>query len=378
MSGAGRGGCARWRAGVGVAVVVSALGLGAVAGAAPSMAAPPLIADGFQGTQRIAGPDRVATAVRASEANFSVPGSARGAVITTSATYADALAGASLAAKVGGPLLLTSPTALEPAVATELRRAVKAGGTIYVLGDAGALTDTVETDLRPAFTVTRLAGVDRYATAVAVADQMRALGAKGPAYLATGTNYPDGLTVSTLAAHTDGLVVLAGVNQYSRPTLDAATQEWIEKDDPTGARTVPVGGPAADAATVTNPLNGYRTLWVSIRARAIIGVDRYDTSRRISQAYGDLPSDPAKRKVGLATGENWPDALVGAAVMGYRDGPLLITDGNAATINPFTARAVEDLTQDRTPTSGLVFGGPDVVSDAVASTFEQLVPYETT
>ena len=342
------------------------------------MAAPPVIEAGFQGTQRLEGPDRVATAVVASQASFSAAGSAPGAVITTSATYADALAGASLAAKVGGPLLLTDPTTLEPTVAAEIRRAVKAGGTIYVLGDAGALTDTVETDLRPAFTVTRLAGADRYATAVAVAKQMRALGAKGPAYLATGTNYPDGLTVSALAAHTDGLVVLAGVNEYARPTVDEATQEWIEKDDPTGARTVPVGGPAADAALAATFNNDAFALWTSIRARAVIGVDRYDTSRRISQAYGALGNDPGKRKVGLATGENWPDALVGAAVMGYWDGPLLITDGNAGQISPFTDQAINDLTVDRIPTSGLVFGGPDVLSEAVASDFEQSLPYETT
>ena len=372
-----RGGCARWRAGVGVGALVCALGVGAAAGAPLSVAAPVPIADGYQYLNRLEGPDRVATAVVASQANFSAAGSAPGAVITTSATYADALAGAALAAKVGGPLLLTSPTTLEPTVATEMRRAVKAGGTIYVLGDAGAVSADVEAKLRPGFTVTRLAGVDRYATAVAIANQMRALGAKGPAYLATGTNYPDGLTVSTLAAHTDGVVVLAGVNQEAVPTLDRATQAWIEKDDPAGARTVPVGGPAAAASANGDPSKDIGPLPSSIRARAIIGVDRYDTSRRVAEAYGALPGDPGKRKVGLATGENWPDALVGAAVMGYWGGPLLITDGNAAQLNAFTEKAVDDLSQDRTPTSGLVFGGSDVISDAVATRFGGLLPGET-
>lgn len=258
-----RGGCVRWRAGVGVAVVVSALGLGAVGGALPSVAAPAsataagaavevsalppgsvlrgktdgpgcLVLPPSQGgnrpptfkigsTYRLAGADRVATAVAASQFTFSPDGVAPAAVITTSGTCADALAGAALAAKVGGPLLLTSPGALEAPVAAEIARAVRPGGSVYVLGDAGAVSTQVEKTLVPTYPVTRLAGADRYATALAVANQMRKLGAKGPAYLATGANFPDGLTVSTLAAHTDGLVILAGANQAG-PVLDVATQ----------------------------------------------------------------------------------------------------------------------------------------------------------
>ena len=354
-------------------MVVSALGIAAVAGALPATAAPAPIsaADAYVGrTDRLAGEDRVATAIAASRFTFPSDTSAPAAVITTSATYADALAGAALAAKVGGPLLLTSPTTVEPAVASEIRRVVKAGGTIYVLGDAGAVTGQVEKTLAPAFTVTRLAGADRYATALAVADQMRKLGAKGPAYLASGANYPDGLTVSTLAARTDGLVILSAVNEYALPVLDAATREWIERDDPTGATTVPVGGPAAAAAAITIGLPA------SVRARAIIGVDRYDTSRRVADAYGPFPDVSPYRRVGLATGENWPDALVGAAVMGHLKRPLLLTDGTAAQLSPFTARAVQDLTQDDLPAYGLAFGGADVLPDALVREFDRLLPSE--
>ena len=321
----------------------------------------------YGGVRRLSGPERVATSVSVSEDLFPTNASAPAAVITTSATYADALAGAALAAQVGGPLLLTSPTALQTPVATEIRRVVKAGGTIYVLGDTGAVTANVEKTLKSSFAVTRLAGADRYATALAVASTMRALGAKGPAYLATGTNYPDGLSVSALAAHTDGLVILSNDR-----ALDAATRAWIGKDDPTGIRTVPVGGPAASAAASAG-------LPASTRSKAIVGADRYDTSHLIAVAYGPfqplVATRPDNAKLGLATGANWPDALVGAAAMGHLDGPLLLTDGAAAQLHPTIAQDVSTFdNQGSEFVDALVFGGSDVLSDDLAEELGRILP----
>ena len=345
--------------------VVYRVALRAVSAAGPGTATAVMSSATVTGhVRRLSGPDRVDTAVTVSQDVFPAAGSARGAVITTSATYADALAGASLAAKVGGPLLLTSPTALEPAVAAEIRRAVKAGGTVYVLGDTGAVTGAVEAQLRPAYTVTRLAGADRYATALAVAETMRTLGAKGPAYLATGTNYPDGLTVSALAARTDGLVVLSDDR-----SLDAGTRAWIARDDPAGSRTVPVGGPAAAAAA--SPAPGGAPLPAAIAARALVGADRYDTSLRVAQAYGPLPAPTAARRViGLATGTNWPDALVGAAAMGSLAGPLLLTDGAAPNLNRATILSVATVLRDDGAIEGVIFGGADVVNEDLVPQFD--------
>lgn len=140
---------------------------------------------------------------------------------------------------------------------------------------------------------------------------------------------------------------------------------------------MPVGGPAAEASANGNPLNDYKTLPASVRARAIIGVDRYDTSRRVAEAYGLFPDSNADRRIGLATGTNWPDALVAAATVGHEGLPLLLTDGNAAHLSPFTARATTDLTQDGTPVFGLAFGGADVLSDTVVCELDQLLPSPT-
>lgn len=311
-------------------------------------------------TTRLLGPDRIATAIAVSQDTFPDVAAAPAAVLTTSGTYADALAGGVLAAKVGGPLLLTTPGRLDEAVARELRRVVKAGGTVYVLGDTSAVSADAEGQLRSSFTVTRLAGATRFTTALAVADKLRALGAKGPTYLVTGTNFPDGLAVAALAAHKDGLVVLT-----KDTSMDADTQAWVQKQDPTGAHTVPVGGPAHIAASV---------LGAGANVNAIDGVDRYDTARRVADAFGSIRTPGKVAYIGMATGRNWPDALVAGASMAHRGGPLLLTDGAASGLVPSTSLAVSSLTADGFTASGLLFGGSDVLSDGVMKDFGLRIP----
>ncbi|NAZ84345.1 hypothetical protein GTR02_21315, partial [Kineococcus sp. R8] len=195
------------------------------------------------GTTRLDGPDRVATAVRTSRALFPVAGSARAVVLSTSTRFADALAGARLASANASPLLLTPPDALPADVAAEVQRVLAPAGTVYVLGGptaVSAATETALATLSARYTVTRLSGADRFATATAVAD---AVGSTGPLYLADGTDFPDGLAVSALAGRTGGSVLLT-----DGAVLPAATRAHLAAHDAAGGRTVPVGGAAARAA----------------------------------------------------------------------------------------------------------------------------------
>jgi putative cell wall-binding protein len=66
--------------------------------------------------------------------------------------------------------------------------------------------------------VVRIAGPDRYLTAVAVSKS--AFSAGVPAvYLAAGTDFPDALGGAAAAGFTDGPILLVGPNFYESPTL---------------------------------------------------------------------------------------------------------------------------------------------------------------
>ncbi|MEW9264725.1 cell wall-binding repeat-containing protein [Kineococcus endophyticus] len=322
------------------------------------------------GTARYAGADRVGTAVDVSRKLFPQAGSARAVVLTTSEKYADALAGGRLASANGGPLLLTPSGALSADVAAEVSRVLAPGGTVFVLGGETTLTPQVSASvsaLPGGYQVERLAGPDRFATAAAIATEVAELsaGAPGPVYLVNGQNFPDGLAVSALAARTGGVVMLT-----DGTALPAVTRAYLQAVDPTGARTVPVGG-QAEVAAADLPTVAAR----AAVAQALSGADRYDTARLVAAQFQGGTGVPVVA-AGLATGENWPDALVGAAALGALNSPLLLTP--RAQLDPAAQTAMAGLNAVSPVSVGLVFGGEPSLSASTMASFAALVPAPVT
>ncbi|MEZ0163290.1 cell wall-binding repeat-containing protein [Kineococcus sp. LSe6-4] len=304
---------------------------------------------------RVYGADRVATAV-ATAAAFTGR-KAQAVVLTRSDTYADALAGAPLAADKSGPLLLTSTASLDPAVAVSLQDVLPTGGTVYLLGDTNALSSDVETAVHElGFETVRLAGADRYATAVAIAEAMPQADTVS---VVTGQNFPDGLAAGAFmgvqdpdTTHALGVVLLSDGTK-----LGTATSAYL------GSRTFEVkyavGGAAVSAVTT-----GASGTWDDLA-----GADRYATAALVAQQFTSTGAfSDATTAVGVATGENWPDAMAGSALLAFEGGPMLLTRKD--TLPTSTAQVLTALTEDAT-TAGtpishaLVFGSADAVSDAV-------------
>ena len=100
---------------------------------------------------RIFGVDAIATAIAVSQAGFPKAGSAAAVVLARSDFFSDALAGGPLAAKVGGPLLITPGTplsaSLDPRVLAEFSGCCPTGKTVYILGGPAALSSNIDTTL---------------------------------------------------------------------------------------------------------------------------------------------------------------------------------------------------------------------------------------
>ncbi|MEH3076212.1 MAG: cell wall-binding repeat-containing protein [Quadrisphaera sp.] len=294
---------------------------------------------------------------------FPKAGSVPVVVISSASSYADSAGGARYAAEKGGSLLLTPGKALDPAVEAEVRRSLAAGGSIIVTGREDAITPSVFSALEaiaPGRTE-RIGGVDRYETATELAqrlaDQMTTT-ATGPIYLVTGADYPDALVVVSLARRTGGLIVLS-----KDGVLPPVTKALLQQMDPTGARTVPVGGAAAAAAASLGGDAG-RTA----AAAAVVGSDRYETARKVAERFVALDTAAGARTdvVGLATGTTWPDALVGSTAMGTLVGPLLLTHGDQ--LDPNVVKALAAIPSSR-PSTTVVFGGESAVPASVMAAF---------
>ena len=174
-----------------------------------------------EGVFRFGGANRYETAALVSANTFT--GGAAVAYLVSGHGFADAVSAGPAAARDGGPVLLTDPTALSPATATELSRL--APGRVVIVGGVGAVAAEVEVAVRtllPAATVERLAGPDRYATSAAVS---ATFGPGAPAvFLAIGTNFPDALAGGAAAGAIGAPMILTASNALPAPTVAELTR----------------------------------------------------------------------------------------------------------------------------------------------------------
>jgi putative cell wall-binding protein len=130
--------------------------------------------------------------------------------IASGANFPDALGGSAAAAAQGGALLLVQPSGNESqSFVEELQRL--APQTVVFLGGSSGITQIQEAHIKSqavgAPTFRRDQGSDRYETAVAVANAAF----KDPVpylFLATGENYPDGLSAGAIAGDNEVPVLL--------------------------------------------------------------------------------------------------------------------------------------------------------------------------
>ncbi|HZL06970.1 MAG TPA: cell wall-binding repeat-containing protein, partial [Coriobacteriia bacterium] len=162
--------------------------------------------------ERIAGPNRYDTANIVAARTIAIMRAGAGydgtAFVATGMNFPDALGASPLAARQGWPIYLANPAQGANAGLVSVMRA--AGVTeVIVLGDTNVVASSVESALSSLGPVTRLAGANRYDTAVTVASY--GVANAGLAWnrlaIATGTNFPDALAGGVLQG-TSGSVLL--------------------------------------------------------------------------------------------------------------------------------------------------------------------------
>ncbi len=189
----------------------------------------------------------------------------------------------------------------------------------------------------------RIGGSDRYATSAAISAETFDPGV-AVAYLASGVNYPDALAGGAVAGHQGAPVLLTKPDAI--PAVIAA-----ELDRLNPKKIVILGGLSAVNASVATEADVYTDGAVD----RVAGDNRYDTA-------GELAVDNFAAGVGtvfVASGENFPDALGGAAAAAELGGPVLLTKANAVPAE--TENALLKLT----PGKIVVLGGETAVSKAV-------------
>jgi hypothetical protein len=297
---------------------------------------------------QIYGTDAIGTSIATSQQEFPTSGSAQAVVLARSDFFSDALAGGPLAAAVDGPLLITPgasiSSTLDPRVQVEIERVLPVGDPVYVLGGDLALGPDIDTTLQSlGYRVVREAGVDEYATAVDIAQQ---LGNPSTIFEATGLSFYDALS-AVPAAIEDHAAILLTDGSTQAPETAAYLAQF-----PGDTRCAIGGSLAAAGADPT--------------ATAVFGQDLYGTSAAVASRFF-----PAASIFGAATAADFPDALGGGVFMATdgRSGPLLLVNQSAPLpdeITPYLA-SLEPSAQ------GYVFGGPLAVGADVLAALQAAV-----
>ncbi len=298
------------------------------------------------GVTRVSGQNRYATAAKLA----SLFPKGRPLYLTVGEDYPDALTAAARAGSRGGPVLLTKRESV-PAVTRQAIKTLKPS-RVVVVGGGGAIRPAVLQQVRALTTapVSRVGGADRYRTAGNLARQY---GTAVPVvYVATGSSYPDALAGAARAGFNDGPVLLT-----KQDRIPTATREAMAAINP--YRVVVLGGGQAVSKSVARDL---KEMTRSSNLQRVAGKDRYQTAAALAMYYPN-----GVDTVVIATGNEFPDALAGAARAGDRHGPVLLVRPNQL------GAAAEQALAHLDPKNIVIVGGPGVVSKKVATLLQDYV-----
>jgi len=262
------------------------------------------------------------------------------ALLAFGENYPDALSAVPLAKKYDAPILLTSGNSLPSATKkTLISLQVK---NVFIIGGTAVIPPAIDAELQGLkINVTRVAGHDRYDTAIKVAEQ---LSTPTEIMVVTGEDYPDALSVGPIAALKQTPIILVPKDYLPTSVKTYLSTIKINKSYVVGDSTI-----ISDNIVDQLPSS----------ERIVVGVDKYQRNIKVNTAFDHLFDS---KNFCLTTGEGFADALTGAAYAAKKELPIVLVNHTPPSLTrQFTVNKL-NLDNDGVP---YVFGGSAVVPDSV-------------
>ncbi|EFH93424.1 cell wall-binding repeat-containing protein [Finegoldia magna] len=291
----------------------------------PGTTTPSTPAEQPKATTRVAGVDRINTAVEVSKKYYN---SADTVIVANYEKFADSLSASALSKALKAPILLVQKDQLDSVVAQEIKR-LGAKNVIVIGGDHSV--DKAKDSLAK-YNVQTIAGSDRYETSAKIAQEIIKRTGTKQAVIASGETFADALTVAPLANKNNMPILLVQPNNIPK-----ATQEVLKQID----KVIIVGGEKTISKEVENKLPN---------PTRIAGANRYETAKKIYEY--DFKD---RKEVNIANGTNFADSLV----IGSIDCPILLAESNE--IPEATKQAIKDSKFEKVN----VFGGENSIGESV-------------
>jgi SpoIID/LytB domain protein len=305
--------------------------------------------------QRISGADRYATAAAVASATFP---SAEVAIIARgegAVSFADGLAANFLGGVLTAPTLLTGVGVLPQVTADALQSlGVK---SVKVLGGTGAVSDAVAQQLAQKYSVERIGGENRYATAAAIAragsTSVGVFDGKKTAVLSSGVAFPDALAAGSIVYGMRFPQLLTDPATLPPETASALKDLGIQ-------HVIITGGETAVSAAVKQAVEA-----LGITTERPHGADRFQTAMVLADLalnrYGF-----SSAHVDIPTGESFPDALTAGSHAGKSRAPIVL----GTKLGVATATCTFLKNRSGALDGGHIFGGPVAIDDSAKAALE--------
>lgn len=203
---------------------------------------------------------------------------------------------------------------------------------------------------------TRLGGSDRFETSALIAEKTYS-GMVSNVVIASGNNFPDALSGSTLAKKLDAPLLIVN----SKPESSSATVNYIIDHLLKDGHIYILGG----EGTISNDfIDKFKQLgYNSSNIIRIGGKDRFETSALIASYTNNTIGTP----VVICTGDNFPDSLSISGVAASKGWPILLASGN--TMDP----TVSNYLSTYKPTNIYIIGGTGAVSKDIETSIQNLL-----
>lgn len=353
---------------------------------------------------------------------------ASGAVVSTTtvtpALNAITITDAMIPANTVTKIVVTNALVTAPSTATSLTYGLTSAGATLALPSTplgGGAAPTNQTDIKAPTATTsaaavasslpdRLGGLDRYQTAVKIAERNLAeqgagvgTGESDNVVIASGESFPDALSAGYLAATKKAQIILT--RQGSLPQTDI---EFLKNY---GAKNVYiVGGGGAVGEAVEGQLRGMQSFDVqskdgttpdkdadgdnrrvvplqsNLTVLRLAGADRFETNRKVNEFAGvtsvnpigvTVPKfgEPTKKTALLANGYTPWDALAAGPLVGNSAGrdPLPIILTGPDSLNAHARAQMQNLDVE----AAIMIGGTGVLPDALMGQMDSIGVYST-
>lgn len=308
--------------------------------------------------RRLSGQDRYQTAKAISE-KFNA-GTVQDVIITSGNNFPDALSASVLAKKLNAPILLVDSQVQYSNEALDyISQHLSKTGTVHILGGAGVIGSEFETKLNQMgfLNLERIGGYDRYDTDVLIAQKLDVV-KNTPVVIASGENFPDTLSISSIAS-SKGYPILLVSQDY----MSQGVKDFITNDQPT--QIYMVGGTGAISETIQSQI---QALVPNCPITRLAGQDRFDTAGEILNMFYLNP-----KTIYIASGNNFPDALAGSVLVSANGDPILLIDPSTPNVPPAIEAYLKKLHDSNIRPAVTCLGGTAVVPDAVMKKVESIL-----